>query len=59
MRRFFLSLCSDFRRCEAGVTLVEYGVALTVAVLIGAAAFTPVIDNFNDAMTAAGNAMAD
>ena len=41
------------------MTLVEYGVALTVAVLIGAAAFTPVIDNFNDAMTLAGDAMAD
>lgn len=52
------SLFSDFRRCRSGVTLVEYGVALAVAVLIGAAFATPLVTNFNDAMTAAGQAMA-
>lgn len=52
------SLFQDFWRCRSGVTLVEYGVALAVAALFGAVAVAPVITNFNEAMSAAGSAMA-
>ena len=32
-----------FKNFDAGVTLVEYGVALTVVILVGAAAFAPLV----------------
>ena len=52
-----LNLWIRFRHNDEGVTLVEYGVAVAVAVGVGAAFALGIIDNINDAMTAAGNAM--
>ena len=40
MRATILKLLSRFRRSDAGVTLVEYGIALTLAVLVGTLALT-------------------
>lgn len=40
MRTTILKLLSRFRRSDAGVTLVEYGIALTLAVLVGTLALT-------------------
>ncbi len=50
---------SDFRQCEKGVTLVEYGVAVALAVLLGAAAFQTLADDVDDSLTAASNEMVD
>lgn len=48
-----------FRRDEEGVTLVEYGVALTIAVVIGTALLTGLAGDINSALGAAGGAMPD
>ncbi|MDH5529833.1 MAG: hypothetical protein OEY05_07325 [Paracoccaceae bacterium] len=47
----------QFRHCDEGVTLVEYGVAVAVAVLVGATFGTGIVGEIGGAMTAAGNAM--
>ena len=39
VRQLWTTLC----KCDAGVTLVEYGVALTVVIFMGAAAFAPLV----------------
>ena len=50
------ALLSKFRRDEDGATLVEYGVALLVVIIVGGAALTGVATqtqtNFQDANTA-------
>ena len=40
MRTTILNLLNRFRRDDAGVTLVEYGIALTLAVVVGTLALT-------------------
>lgn len=52
-----LSVWVRFRHNDEGVTLVEYGVAVAVAVGIGSLFATGIIAEFTAAMTAAGNAM--
>ena len=52
-----LSVWVRFRHNDEGVTLVEYGVAVAVAVGIGALFANGIILQFTNAMTAAGNAM--
>lgn len=52
-----LSVWVRFRHNDEGVTLVEYGVAVAVAVGIGALFAGGIIAEFTSAMTAAGNAM--
>ena len=49
VRQLWTTLC----KCDAGVTLVEYGVALTVVIFLGTAAFTTVVAEIKDSMTAA------
>ena len=44
---------------EKGVTLVEYGVAIALAVGLGTAALGTLGTEIGDAMTAAGNEMPD
>ena len=51
------NLARRFRKDERGVTLVEYGVAVALAVLVGAGAMTTLNTEINNAATAAGNAM--
>lgn len=51
------SFVSRFRRDEEGVTLVEYGVALTIAVVIGTALLTGLAGDINTAIGAAGDSM--
>ncbi len=46
-----------FRRDEKGVTLVEYGIAIALAVGLGTAALTTLGTEIGAAMTAAGNEM--
>ena len=49
VRHLWTTLC----KCDAGVALVEYGVALTVVIFLGAAAFTTVVAEIRDSMNAA------
>ena len=51
------NLVSRFRRDEEGVTLVEYGVAVALAVLVGTVALSALSTNISDAMDAAGFVM--
>ena len=48
---------SRFRRDEDGATLVEYGIALTLAILVGGTALTALAGNVSGSMTAAGAAL--
>ncbi len=48
-----------FRRDEKGVTLVEYGIAIALAVTLGTTALTALGGEIGGAMTAAGNEMPD
>ena len=57
MRDTLLNLFKRFRRDEKGVTLVEYGVAVAVAVGVGLFAATNLVPAITDAMTAASNEM--
>ena len=51
------TLLARFRKDERGVTLVEYGVAVALAVLVGAGALTTLNNEIDGAATAAGAAM--
>ena len=57
MRTTILKLLSRFRRDDAGVTLVEYGIALTLAVIVGTTALTLLGADVIGEMTQAGNIM--
>lgn len=48
-----------FRHCNEGVTLVEYGVAVALAVSVGVGALTLLGTDITDAMGAAGTVMPD
>lgn len=50
MRATILKLLGRFRRDDAGVTLVEYGIALTLAVVVGTAALTVLAGNVTGEM---------
>ena len=52
-------LLSNFRDSESGATLVEYGIAITLAIVLGTGALSVLSGNIGDAMTAAGNQMCD
>ena len=51
-------LIQKFRRDEKGVTLVEYGIALVLAVTVGVGALTTLAGTVDGQMTAADNVMA-
>lgn len=52
------TLTDKFRHDERGVTLVEYGIAIALAVFIGATALMPILGNdIGNAMTNAGALM--
>ena len=53
IRKRILSLASD----EEGVTLVEYGVALTLAVALGGPAILVLAGTINGSVNAAANQM--
>ena len=50
MRTTILKLLSRFRRDDAGVTLVEYGIALTLAVIVGTLALTTLANDVTGEM---------
>ena len=47
------NLVSRFRRDDEGVTLVEYGIALVLAVAVGTLALTTLADDVSAKMTGA------
>jgi len=56
MRNFLLKI-GHFRRSEDGATLVEYGVAITLAVVVGTGALMILSGEIRDNMLAAEAAM--
>ena len=59
MMDIFKKAFGRFRRDEKGVTLVEYGIAVALAVGLGVGALNALGTEIGGAMTAAGNEMPD
>lgn len=57
MTNFLKSALIRFRDSEDGATLVEYGIALTIAVTVGATALFTLSGSTSDKFTAANAAM--
>ena len=57
MPGFITRLLLEISRDERGVTLVEYGIAVTLAILLGAGAFALLATEIGAAMDAAGAKM--
>ena len=57
MRDLLLKKWTQFRHCDEGVTLVEYGIAIALAVSLGTLALTTLAGQISTAMTTAGNLM--
>ena len=57
MYDFILKKWVQFRHCDEGVTLVEYGVAVGIAVGVGALVASGIVSDIGGALTAAGGAM--
>lgn len=57
MRESFKKLFAAIRKDEKGVTLVEYGVAIALAVFLGTAAMTALKNDISSAMSSAGAQM--
>ena len=53
MRKLF----QDFRKSESGATLVEYGVALILAIVLGAGALTALSQSVADQMDQGSDTM--
>ncbi|SNS44839.1 Flp family type IVb pilin [Tropicimonas sediminicola] len=57
MTNYLMRTFKRFSKDEKGVTLVEYGIAIALAVGLGTAALTTLGDEIGDAMDAAGAEM--
>lgn len=57
MRELLLKEWIRFRHCDDGATLVEYGIAIALAVTLGAGALTLLAGEIGVAMGAAGTQM--
>ncbi|MEW2913946.1 hypothetical protein [Leisingera sp. JC11] len=57
MTAYLKMMLSKLRRDERGVTLVEYGIAIALAVALGTAALTDLSGEIEDGMVAAGAEM--
>lgn len=57
MRDLLLKKWIQFRHCDEGVTLVEYGVAVALAVFVGTGALALLGADITGAMAAAGAVM--
>ena len=53
------NLVARFRKDERGVTLVEYGVAVAVAVIVGVTGLSGLAGNINTSASTAGGQMCD
>ncbi len=59
MTTLMKKLLNDFRKSEDGATLVEYGIALVLAVSVGAGALSVLATNVNQNMTDACETIGD
>lgn len=59
MKSFVLKTFSRLRKDEDGVTLVEYGIALSLALALGTTALLYLASDVQGSMDAAGGAMPD
>ncbi|MDF1619632.1 Flp family type IVb pilin [Pseudothioclava nitratireducens] len=59
MKSFVLKTFSRLRKDEDGVTLVEYGIALSLALALGTTALLYLASDVQGSMDAAGEAMPD
>ncbi|MEI4486859.1 hypothetical protein V8J36_11715 [Frigidibacter sp. MR17.14] len=50
-------LLARFRRDEKGVTLVEYGIGITLALVLGTGALATLAGNIGTSMASAGSVM--
>lgn len=57
MLSFVLKTLARLRRDEEGATLVEYGIALGLAITLGAGALATLAGDVGASMSAAGDAM--
>lgn len=57
MYDFLLKKWIQFRHCDEGVTLVEYGVAIALAVAVGTGALLTLGGQINTSLGVAGAAM--
>ncbi|KIC36898.1 MULTISPECIES: Flp family type IVb pilin [unclassified Leisingera] len=57
MTAYLKTMLSKLRGDERGVTLVEYGIAIALAVALGTAALDNLADDVGDSMDAAGACM--
>ncbi len=48
MRKYMIKIAKSLRRNEDGVTLVEYGIAVTLAVSVGIVLFTQLANDVNN-----------
>jgi len=58
MRKFFTNW-RQLKSDEEGVTLVEYGIAIALAVALGTAGLSALSNQISDGMSAAGTEMPD
>lgn len=57
MKNFVVRKWAAFRHCDAGVTLVEYGIAVTLAIVLGVGALGLLAGDVGTAMGVAGDSM--
>lgn len=57
MKKFLVKNILRLRKDEDGVTLVEYGIALTLALVLGTGALTTLAGKVGTSMTDAGDTM--
>jgi Flp pilus assembly pilin Flp len=57
MKTFLKTTWTRFRRDEKGVTLVEYGIAVSLAIILGVGALSVLAGDVGDAMGTAGGQM--
>jgi pilus assembly protein Flp/PilA len=59
MTKHIKSLLIRFKSCDQGATLVEYGIALSIAAAVGAGAFVGLGGKINAKVTAADTALSE
>lgn len=59
MFKFLSSKLRSFRRDEEGVTLVEYGIAVILAVVVGAGALITLGDNIGEMLGKASSVLTE
>ncbi len=57
MKNSLISILKRFRQCDAGATLVEYGIALSLAVAVGGGALATLGGDVSGQFSAASTAI--